>query len=124
MKAKLAGFLPGKRFNIRKDESRKTLILDLCPTGFRVVSRKSKSGQEVPVIDINSAELLQLFDGLTTVRVIVQQARIVILPSHVELAKQERLARVKAQLQSGEPLTIGSLSHGEGAFACIAQWPA
>ena len=117
MKAKLAGFLPGKRFNIRKDESRKTLILDLCPTGFRVVSRKSKSGQEVPVIDINSAELLQLFDGLSTVRVIVQQARIVILPSHVELAKQERLARVKAQLQSGEPLTIGSLSHGGGVLS-------
>lgn len=82
-----------------------------------MVSRKIKSGAEIPVIDINSLELLQVFDGLQLVRVVVQATRIVLLPSHVDLARQERLARLYAKLVSGEAISMGSISHGGGVLS-------
>ena len=45
MKASMAGFLPGKRFSIRKDEQRNMLVLELSEQGSRLVSRKVKGDQ-------------------------------------------------------------------------------
>ena len=88
MKASMAGFLPGKRFSIRKDEQRNMLVLELSEQGSRLVSRKVKGDQEIPVIDINSMEVLSIFEGFDSVRVIVQKVRIVILPTSTDIAKQ------------------------------------
>ena len=63
MKAVLAGFMPGKRFNVRKDVEKQMLVLELSEVGFRVVSRKVKANKEVPVIDINSKELLDMYEA-------------------------------------------------------------
>lgn len=117
MKASLAGFLPGKRFNIRKDIERKMLVLEQAEQGSRLVSHKMKSEKEIPVIDINSMELLSVFDGFSSVRIIVQWNRIVIMPTTVELFKKERLERLQGKLESGEPLLVGSLSHGGGVLS-------
>lgn len=117
VRAQLAGFFPGKRFNVRKDDERSMLILELDETGVRLVSKKCKASGDIPVIDVNSKELLSVFEGLESVRVIVQQARIVILPLQVDLAKRERLQRLVGKLQSGEPLKLGSLAHGGGVLS-------
>ena len=113
-KALAAGFLPGVRFTIRKDETRPMLFLEHSEHGERIVSRKLKGEKEIPVIDINSTQVLSVFEGFNAVRVIVQRTRIVILPVAVEIAKRERLERLKAKLESGEPLSVGSVAHGGG----------
>lgn len=41
----------------------------------------------------------------------------IILPMAVEIAKKERMARLKSKLEKGEPLTVGSLSHGGGVLS-------
>ena len=115
-KASLAGFMPGIRFKIRKDEERTMLVLEQDAHGDRIVSRKLKGGKEVPVIDINSSEVLSIFDGFSAVRVIVQGNRIRILPLAVEIAKRERLQRLKNKLANGEALDCGSVSHGGGVL--------
>lgn len=117
MKAKLAGFLPGLRFNIRKNIERKALFLELSENGLRVVSRKMRADKEIPIIDINSSEWLAMFEGFESVRIIVQQRRIVILPLHTDLARQERLQRLQSKLDEGTPLAVGSLSHGGGVLS-------
>ena len=117
MKASMAGFLPGKRFSIRKDEQRNMLVLELSEQGSRLVSRKVKGDQEIPVIDINSMEVLSIFEGFDSVRVIVQKVRIVILPTSTDIAKQERLQRLQSKLESGAPILVGSLSHGGGVLS-------
>mgnify|MGYP003693107737 CR=1 FL=1 len=53
VKAKLAGFLPGLRYSIRKDDERKMLILELAEDGVRVVSKKHKRDDETPDINKN-----------------------------------------------------------------------
>ena len=115
-KASLAGFLPGIRFSIRKDEKRTMLTLEQDVHGDRIVSRKLKGDKEVPVIDINSSEVLSIFEGYDAVRVIVQENRIRILPLAVEIAKRERLQRLKSKLANGEALSCGSVSHGGGVL--------
>lgn len=117
MKAAIAGFLPRMRFTIRKDPERHMLILELDQAGTRVVSRKVINDREIPIIDINSSEHLSMFEGFKAVRVIVQTNRIIILPLASELAKKERLERLRKKLDSGEPLSIGSLAHGGGILS-------
>ncbi len=46
-----AGFAAGRRYGIRVNE--RTLILEVCDDGTRVVSAKKRGDAEVPVIDLN-----------------------------------------------------------------------
>lgn len=108
------GFLPGCRYNTRVDEAKSMLVLEVVENGVRVVSSKKKDDREIPVIDINSKELLAVFEGIEAVRVVVKEGRIFILPVASEIRAKERLARIKAKLKAGEALTIGSLSSGIG----------
>ena len=117
MMARMAGFLLGMRYNIRQDAHRKMLVLELNDKGFRVVSRQCRSGHCTPVIDINSPQLLQILDGFESVRVIVQNTRIVFLRMHVDLAKREQLERLKCKPHAHEPIAMGSLSHGGGVMS-------
>jgi DNA (cytosine-5)-methyltransferase 1 len=58
--------------------------------------------------------MLAIFDGMAAVRVVPKDGQIYILPLASELKKQERFQRLRSKLESGEPLLIGSLSHGGG----------
>ena len=116
-KAARSGFAPGSRYTIRRVEQRRMLILALDEDGDRVVSRKIKGGREHPVIDINSMQVLAVFDGCERVRVISQHLRIVILPAVVALAEPERLGRVRDKIGHQHPVLVGSLSHGGGVLS-------
>lgn len=110
-----AGFSPGQRFDAEVDGQR--IVITRNDDGSRVVSSRKKSGESLPVIDINSRELLQVFDGMDAVRVVVGVDRVYLLPLASQARKVERLGRLKDKLQSGEPLAAGSLAHGGGVLA-------
>lgn len=112
-----AGFVPGSRFNIFFEEQR--LVISSAENGARVVSRKRRGTRVSPVIDINSMESLAMFDGMCAVRVVMLGGEIHILPLASELRRKERITRVAAKLAQGDPLSIGSLSHG-GGIMCHA----
>ncbi|ACT52103.1 DNA cytosine methyltransferase [Methylovorus glucosotrophus] len=107
-----AGFAPGQRFDIHVEGQ--TIVLQANPDGSRVVSSKKSGDSLNPVIDINSKELLAIFDGMSAIRVAVKEGQIYLVPLASELKKQERYKRLKTKLQTGEPLALGSLSHGGG----------
>jgi len=115
-KAVRAGFHPGRRYSVRQVPERHMLVLELQKSGNRLVSRKRKNGKVLPVIDINSSSDLSILDGFSAVRVITQKLRIFILPTVVELAKKERLARLKAKIGAAVAIATGSLSHGGGVL--------
>lgn len=110
-----AGFKPGNRYELRVGEQR--LILSVMNNGKRVVSSKKRGVREYPVIDINSRELLRIFDGMQAVRVVMLENEIHVLPIASELRRQERIARVSRKLEKGIPLTMASLSHGGGVMS-------
>lgn len=109
-----AGFQPQTRFAAVKDTERMKLTLRINPEGDRMVSRKLKDEKLVPVIDINSAEVLAMFEGLDHIRVIFRDGEISIEAIASEQRTKERLERVKEKLATGAPLTVGSFSHGGG----------
>ena len=110
-----AGFLPGQRYNVRLEDM--TLQLLLAPDGSRVISYKEKGGSKVPIIDLNSNELLKAFEGLKAVKVAIGQSTIRISPIASELRRRERLKRLLEKVAKGCSLAIGSMSHGGGILS-------
>jgi DNA (cytosine-5)-methyltransferase 1 len=110
-----AGFAPGARYDIKVQGQ--TVVLTANNDGTRVVSGKKIGERMNPVIDINSKELLAIFDGMSAVRVGVKKGEIYLVPMATELKKQERFKRLKSKLENGEALDIGSLSHGGGILS-------
>lgn len=110
-----AGMEPGMRFDVHVKGG--TVVLRADPNGSRVVSRKIKKDEVLPVIDINSKELLALFDGMSAIRLVQREGEIHLLPLATELRKKERVDRLRRKMAAGEPLEIGSMSHGGGVLS-------
>lgn len=108
------GFLPGQRYNAKVDAEKSLLVLEIAEDGTRVVSSKTCNTKEIPVLDINSRDLLSVFEGIESVRIVIKAGRIFILPVASELRAKRRLARLKEKMASGQPISIGSLSTGIG----------
>lgn len=110
-----AGFLPGEKISVEIEG--KAVVIAKQEDGSRVVSSRKSKDKDLPVVDINSAQLLAIFEGMDSVRVVVARNRVYLLPLASEARKLERLDRLKAKMQSGEPLAAGSLAHGGGVLA-------
>ncbi len=109
------GFSTGQRYDI--EVQGQMVVLQANHDGSRVVSGKVIGERMHPVIDINSKALLAIFDGMEAIRVVVKKNQIYLLPLASELKKRERFARLREKLEAGDPLTIGSLSHGGGVLS-------
>ena len=120
-KAAAGGFTPGSRYKTAIDSNKSLLSLLVADDGMRIVSRKSRGELELPVIDLNSNELLSMFSGLEAVRVVIRQNRIDILPVASELRAKKRLERLQEKIRNKENLTIGSTSSGIGILDLAAH---
>lgn len=110
-----AGFAPGQSYEIVVKG--KSVVLTLSNDGSRTVTPKQVRSRTMPVIDLNSKQLLAAFDGMAAIRMVVKDGQIYLLPLASELKKLERLQRLRTRLEAGEPLRIGSLSHGGGIMS-------
>jgi len=115
LQAVRTGFAPGERFNVEVDGKR--VVITRRADGSRVVSSKRKGDVDRPVIDINSTELLSMFEGMDAIRVVVGPKGVYLLPLASEARKIERTERLTSKLRAGEPLAAGSLAHGGGVLA-------
>lgn len=113
--ASRAGFSPGQRYDV--EVQGQMVVLQANTDGSRVVSGKVIGERNNPVIDINSKALLAIFDGMAAIRVVVKQDQIFLMPLASEVKKRERFVRLRDKLENGDPLAIGSLSHGGGILS-------
>ena len=114
--AKLAreGYNPGDRYNLEIQSGR--LILQAAEDGQYTVSKRTRNGRLLPIIDISKTELAELFDGVETLRVAISQGKIVISAHHQHGRIQERVARLIDRISNDEPLRCASLFHGAGGL--------
>lgn len=110
-----AGFIPGKTYRREIDEESRRIVLTVEPNGAYLVSRKEKAGRVLPVIDINSSEVLKVFDGMQAVRIVIQANSILIMPLASEAKRAARLERLKRNLDLGSVTTAG-ISFGGGVL--------
>lgn len=115
LQAVRAGFAPGEKYHVDVDGAK--VVLTKADDGSRVVSARRKNDEELPVIDLNSPDLLAVFEGMDAIRVVVGEGKVFLLPLASEARKVERLGRLKMKLATGEPLAAGSLAHGGGVLA-------
>jgi DNA (cytosine-5)-methyltransferase 1 len=112
-----AGFEPGVRYAVSVHKDIKTVTLSVMDAGQRIVSKKQKSGKEIPVIDINNREILEIFEGIEVLRVVVRKRRIHLLPAVTEIRRRERLDRLTRKMAANEPITIGAFCDGIGVMS-------
>jgi DNA (cytosine-5)-methyltransferase 1 len=112
-----AGFLPGSAFLVEKCESSRQVRLVKDCTGSRHVSAKQKLHKVLPVLDINSGEVLDVFALMDRVKVIALLGMIVLMPVPTDGKKTLRLDRLLGRMKRGESLQVASLSHGGGMLA-------
>lgn len=110
-----AGFSPGEKYDLQIGEDR--VVLTVSNDGSRTVSARTRASGVYPVLDINSKALLQLFEGMQSIRVIAQEGRITLLPLASEVKKRERFKRISSKLEEGAALYLGSISHGGGILS-------
>jgi DNA (cytosine-5)-methyltransferase 1 len=117
----IAGFEPGKTYVRSSNPEKGTLTLRLQDNGTHVVSRKSlANGKVLPVIDINSSDILKSFEGQQAVRIVIGTNTITILPIASEVHRAERTRRLAENIAQGRIVT-GSLSHGGGILDHAAE---
>lgn len=111
--AQRAGFEPSSTYQIQKRKD--CVILNLDDTG-RTVSKKSRRGRVIPIIDLNGSDTLSPVAGAEVVKVVFHENRIVIskVASHQRMI--ERLKRLKQKLQTGEALSTGGIAAGAGVL--------
>jgi DNA (cytosine-5)-methyltransferase 1 len=118
MVPKSAGFLPGLRYIVEAQDTKGGgIALRLVDSGDRLVAKRERGGDEVPIIDLNSNAVLERFKGLERVRVIAGKGVIYVLPLASERRRQDRIDRLRQKLASGEPLSTASFSHGVGILS-------
>lgn len=117
LQASRAGFAPGDKFNVEVDVDGIRVIISRKKDGSRTVSHRKKGDQACPVIDINNKELLAMFEGMDELRVVVGNGHVYLLPLASQVKKVERIERLAGKIARGEPLAMGSLSHGGGILS-------
>lgn len=115
----LAGLLPGSRFDVVALEHGIKLLPNAH--GQYGVCSKERNGRQLPVIDINSREVLAPLGDQQVVRVVVRLDGIFVLRVASEQAKAERIARLRTKLATGERLASASIAHGAGVLSNVAH---
>lgn len=110
-----AGMKPGDKFEITLKNG--SVLITANPDGSRTVSgkpSKKPGGPDIPIIDINSENLLAIFSGMAAIRLVQFEGAIHLMPLASELRKKERSSRLKHKVRNQIPLSVGSMSHGAG----------
>lgn len=111
-----AGFVPAARYEITVDQDARQIKLRLAANGGRLVSRKKRGDQDLPVIDIANNRLLEPFEGLESLKVRFENGAVIITPTATDIRKLERTQRLRDSLQAGK-VSVGSVSTGLGVLA-------
>lgn len=113
-----AGFHPGLAIAVATDAEACRVLIKLDVAGSRRVSRKKRGDTEIPVIDLNSVEVLACLEVFHQVRVVVKPGAIHVLALSSERKAQERLERLRGRMENGEALRCASIAFGAG----ITSW--
>ncbi|MGP9797079.1 DNA cytosine methyltransferase [Halomonas sp. 86] len=108
------GYAPGRTYDMTIAKAK--LVITPNPRGKYVISKKTRNGKLIPVIDITRQDLAELFDGVEALRVLVTEGKIVITAHHQHAKVKDRVDRLMSRLQSNQPLRVCSLFLGGGVL--------
>lgn len=107
------GYRAGDTFRI---EESKGARLVLVKNGDRKVSGKKRGDKRVPIIDLNTKQLAELFDADEKLKVAIRKGKIVITKHYTSGQVAERLERIRSKIREGKKLAVHSHYHGAGVL--------
>ncbi|EAN4681552.1 hypothetical protein EHN46_21930 [Salmonella enterica] len=75
------GFLPGMRFDVEKHES--YIVIQLNSDGKHRVSKRTRAGRTLSIIDLTFGELSVIFDGVQIIESIMDNG-VITISAHQE----------------------------------------
>ncbi|EOF7683764.1 DNA cytosine methyltransferase [Pseudomonas aeruginosa] len=119
-KLERAGVRIGARYQLVTNKAMERLELREAPASANdqvfTVSKRERRGNVVPLMEIRSKQLTDLFENIERVRVAIKNGRIVVTALHLETKVRERVKRLTEKLRSSEPLAVASLFMGGGVL--------
>lgn len=112
-----AGFTPQARYRMTIDADKRRIELTVAKDGDRTVSRRSRGGREMPIVDIVNAGALKPFLPAGTLRIDFSAGVVVIEPSASDARRMRREERTLSRLKAEMPLRCGSVSTGLGVLS-------
>lgn len=107
-----AGFKPNSRYRVEyKDDS---VTLRVSKKGERSVSKRTRSSETYPIIDINNKGVLDIFPEKCPIVCDVQKGVITISIHHIRENQTKREAQLLNKVQNGIALTESALCVGGG----------
>lgn len=108
------GYEPGMKFNIEVRDNQ--ILLHTADEGRFTVSKRSRNGILMPIIDLTASEIAEVFDGVEQLRVAISRGKIVISAHHQQQLVKDRVKRILDKLSKGEQLKTCSIFHGGGVL--------
>jgi DNA (cytosine-5)-methyltransferase 1 len=114
--AERAGFQAGAKFEAIKNADH--MVLRVSHRGSRRVSSKQAAAgtRKIPIIDLNSRTLLDIFPARCALRLIMRPGEILITAIASVRRRVERTTRLLRRLERGEALAVGTLTSGGGVL--------
>lgn len=113
-----AGVQPGMKYALHKSAGERVelrLVDDTYQGKTYNVSCRNRRGVELPLIEVRTDELREIFSS-ERVRVAIRQGRILITANYLDVKKREREEDLKRKVSAGQPLKVCSLFHGGGTI--------
>ena len=106
---------PGDRYRVEPCESGKLKIV-IDPNGAYKVSKRTRSGVTIPIIDLSNREVNTLFNESDVVRISISSKVIMVSLHQSKDDQQSREKRLIDKLASNISLRVCSLFHGGGVL--------
>lgn len=108
------GYTAGMKFDleVKGDE----ILLSANDDGRFTVSKRTRNGDVMPIIDLTTKEIAEVFDGVETLRVAISRGKIIISAHQQHNLVKERVARLLGKLEAGESITTASFFMGGGVL--------
>lgn len=108
------GYTAGMKFDLEVKGTE--VLLSASDEGRFTVSKRTRNGDVMPIIDLTTKEIAEVFDGVEMLRVAISKGKIVISAHEQHNQVKERVARLLGKLEAGENLATASLFHGGGVI--------
>lgn len=107
-----AGFVPNRRYRVKYTEN--GMELRVSNKGERFVSKRTRSNEVYPIIDINNQRVLEIFEEGTPIKCSVEKGVIKISIHKIRELQLQREERLLDRLASGKKLKESALFVGGG----------
>lgn len=108
------GYEVGSRYDVELEQGK--VQLRPTPQGKYTISKRTRNGVTLPIIDVNLQELSEIFDGVEMLRIQLTKGKIVVSAHFSHDNRLRREERLRAKLRSNTKLDIASFFHGGGVL--------